>query len=152
MKIFHLPTFLEGIVEQDSYVRWLGRKAQAHIRRDRDRGNTSSTLSEYKRAIHKAVCESAGVDQYTHEKLKWSLISQYNNVESKAGGRKYKANFALLPTVDHVGDGSGPADFKICGWAVNDAKGDLAFTDFVRLCHLITRKHSHLLEEQVGIL
>lgn len=148
MKIFHLPPFLEGVIERDSYVRWLGRKAQAHIRRDRDRGNTSSTLSEYKRAIHAAVCESAGLDQYTHEKLEWSLISQYNNTESKAGGREYKAKFALLPTIDHVGDGTGRADFKICGWAVNDAKGDLGFTKFVRLCHLITSKHSHLLEEQ----
>jgi hypothetical protein len=152
MKIFHLPTFLEGIVERDSYVRWLGRKAQAHIRRDRDRGNTSSTLSEYKRAIHQAVCDSAGLDQYTHEKLNWSLISQYNNAESKAGGRTYKAKFALLPTVDHVGDGSGPADFKICGWAVNDAKGDLTFIDFVRLCRLITSRHSYLLKDKFSTL
>lgn len=126
-------------------MKWLQRKAESHIKRDRVRGNASSSVSEYKRAIHKAVCESDGLDHYTHEKLDWTLLSQYNNQESKLGGRKYKAKFALLPTPDHVGDGRGPADFKICGWAVNDAKGDLSLADFVRLCHRITTKHRHLL-------
>ena len=38
------------------------------------------------------------------------------NEEFKAKRRHYKAALALLPSVDHVGDGLGEADFKICGW------------------------------------
>jgi hypothetical protein len=47
----------------------------------------------------------------------------------------HKARFATLPTVDHVGDGLGPADFEICGWRTNDGKCDLSRADFVDLCH-----------------
>jgi hypothetical protein len=39
-----------------------------------------------------------------------------------------------LPTVDHEDDGLGEPQFRICGWAVNDAKNDLSLEDFVQLC------------------
>ena len=96
--------------------------------------NTTATVAEYKVAIHKAVCESNGNDVYTGEALDWSLLSQYDNVESKKHGREYKRKFALLPSVDHVGDGTGPADFKICSWRTNDAKNDLGYDEFIELC------------------
>ena len=134
MRLFGLPPFLEGATTREAYVRWLQRRAMAHIRRDRKRGNAAASVSEYKRAIHQAVCASGGRDAYTGEQLDWGLISRYNNEESKQGRRTYKAGFALLPTVDHVGDGTGPADFKICGWRTNDAKGDLSLEEFVALC------------------
>ena len=134
MRLFGLPPFLEGVTTREAYVRWLQRRAMAHIRRDRKRGNAAASVSEYKRAIHQAVCASGGRDAYTGERLDWGLNSRYNNEESKQGRRTYKAGFALLPTVDHVGDGTGPADFKICGWRTNDAKGDLSLEEFVALC------------------
>jgi hypothetical protein len=134
MRLFDLPPFLDGVVTRETYVRWLQRKAAAHIKRDRKRGNTSGSVSEYKHAIHHAVCSSQGRDAYTGEQLAWELISTYDNVKSKQGRRRYKAGLALLPTVDHVGDGTGLADFKICGWRTNDAKGDLSLTEFVELC------------------
>jgi len=137
MRLFHLPVFLEPHVTRELYVRWLQRKAQAHLKRDRKRGNTTGSVSEYKRAIHQAVCTSGGRDAYTGEALEWDLLSTYDNVQSKMGGRVYKARFARLPTVDHVGDGTGVAEFVICGWAVNDAKGDLALSDFVQLCRRV---------------
>src|ERR1051325_9289537 len=96
-----LPPFLEGKVEPDAYERWLSRKAMAHLKRDRKRGH-NATRAQYKEAIHAAVLLSKGKDAYTGEKLDWSLISKYNNEDSKAGRHKYKAGFALLPTVDHV--------------------------------------------------
>lgn len=148
MRVFHLPKFLEGVLTRESYVRWLQRKAQAHIKRDRQRGNINGTVSEYKRAIHQAVCDSEGFDQYTNDPLDWGLLSTYRNEESREGRRTYKAKFSLLPTVDHVGDGSGDANFKICGWAVNDAKGDLSLLDFVRLCQRVHKINSHLLEHE----
>jgi hypothetical protein len=137
MRIFDLPPFLDGVVAREAYVRWLQRKAAAHIRRDRMRGNTSGSVSEYKRAIHAAVCASGGRDSYTGEDLDWGLISKYDNEESKQGRREYKARFALLPTVDHLGDGTGPADFQICAWRTNDAKGDLSLEAFVTLCERV---------------
>jgi hypothetical protein len=36
-----------------------------------------------KDAIHAAVCATQGRDAYTGEKLDWSLVSQYDNDESK---------------------------------------------------------------------
>ena len=134
MRLFELPSFLDNIVTREAYVRWLQRKAEAHIKRDRKRGNTSGSVSEYKRAIHQAVCSSEGKDAYTGEHLAWKLISTYDNNDSKLGRRSYKARFALLPTVDHVGDGTGTADFRICGWRTNDAKGDLSLGAFIALC------------------
>lgn len=143
MRLFELPEFLDGIVSREAYVRWLQRKGEAHTRRDRKRGNVGCSVSKYKRAIHRAVCASNGSDSYTGEKLNWQLISTYNNDESKQERRSYKAKFALLPTVDHLGDGTGKADFKICGWRTNDAKGDLTLEEFVALCtRVVTANHS----------
>lgn len=119
---YPLPPFLSGVVSQEKYIRWLGRKAAAHIKRDKKRGNATAINEAYKVAIHRAVMESGGRDKYTGEELKWELISRYDNTESKKNRRHYKASFALLPTVDHVGDGLGAVDFKICGWRTNDAK------------------------------
>jgi hypothetical protein len=124
-KKYDLPSFLSGEVSQQSYLRWISRKSRAHVRRDKRRGNASANNKDYKEAIHRAVLESDGRDDYTGERLNWSLISQYNNAESKDMRRQYKAKFALLPTIDHLGDGLGAADFKICSWRTNDAKHDL---------------------------
>jgi hypothetical protein len=134
MRLFELPSFLDNLVSHEAYVRWLQRKAAAHVKRDRQRGNSSASISDYKRAIHNAVCASQGRDAYTGEQLNWHLISTYDNAESKQDRRIYKARFALLPTVDHIGDGTGSADFKICAWRTNDAKGDLSLEEFVALC------------------
>jgi len=139
MKKYHLPSFLEGIVAQDTYDRWLHRKAVAHVRRDRGRGNDTATNAEYKMAIHKAVKNSKGKDAYTNEKLDWSLLSQYDNAASREYGRAYKKKFALLPSVDHVGDGKGPAGFKICAWRTNDSKNDLSYEEFLELCEKVIK-------------
>ena len=136
-KKYDLPPFLSGIVSLQSYLRWLSRKSSGYVRRDKKRGNISANNEAYKVAIHRAVLESDGRDAYTGELLNWSLISRYSNAESKAMRRQYKASFALLPTVDYVGDGLGRADFKICSWRTNDAKHDLTHEEFVELCRLV---------------
>lgn len=134
MRKYRLPDFLKDIVSQETYDRWLHRKAVTHVRRDRKRGNEKATNSEYKKAIHKAVEESKGKDTYTNENLDWSLLSQYDNDKSKKHGRYYKKKFALLPSVDHVEDGKSQANFKICSWRTNDSKNDLSYDEFVELC------------------
>ena len=134
MRKYQLTDELLALVGQEIYERWLHRKAMAHVKRDRGRGNTTATNESYKIAIHKAVCHSGGKDAYTNEELDWSLLSKYDNEQSKKHGRTYKKKFALLPSVDHVGDGTGEADFKICAWRTNDAKNDLSLSEFIELC------------------
>lgn len=140
-KKYALPAFLVGVVDQAAYLRWLSHKAQTHVRRDRKRGNTEAVGEAYRVAIHAAVVASAGRDSYTGEALDWSLLSQYDNTRSTEGGRTYKHSFARLPTVDHVGDGLGPADFSICSWRVNDAKHDLDMQAFLGVCQDVLRHH-----------
>lgn len=137
VKKFSIPIFLEGVITQSVYERWLQRKAAAHVRRDRKYGNSTASISSYKMAIHAAAHLSAGEDAYTGEKLDWSLISKWSNEESKKGKRLYKAKFSLLPTVDHVGERTGSPNFLICSWRTNDAKGDLSLAEFINLCQKV---------------
>jgi hypothetical protein len=88
-------------------------------------------------ALHEAVLRSGGSDEYTGDPLRWDLISTYDNERSRVDRRVYKRGFALLPTVDHVGDGTGAPDFKICSWRVNDAKNDLSYAEFLELCRAV---------------
>ena len=144
-KKYAQPSFLSGVVSQEAYERWLRRKAQAHVRRDRKRGNATAIGESYREVIHSAVIESVGLDAYTGEVLDWNLISQYDNDESKENGRYYKRGFALLPTVDHVGNGMGAANFKICGWRTNDAKNDLEVSEFLSVCAAVLKHHGYVI-------
>ncbi len=142
-KKYEIPLFLANLLTQETYDTWLRRKAQAHVKRDRKRGNSEATGKIYSTAIHSAVIESQGKDAYTGEILNWKLISQYDNKSSKKGGRSYRHKFALLPTVDHVGDGMGAPDFKICSWRTNDSKNDLSLNEFTDLCKKVLRRQGY---------
>jgi hypothetical protein len=133
-KRLKIPDFLNGVVEQDAYERWIKRKAKAHVKRDRKRGHGEATGSAYREAIHSAVVESRGKDAYTGEELHWKLISKYDNDESSEGRHEYKSKFALLPTVDHIDSASTSAAFRICSWRTNDSKNDLTLEEFRDLC------------------
>ena len=130
---YDIPDFLKSKISRKVYLRWLDRKSAAHVKRDKARGKKAA----YKEAIHKAVWKSGGRDVYTGEELAWDLISKYNNDASEKDGRRYKAGFALLPTVDHVHRGIEPPEFEICAWRTNDAKNDLPFEEFVSLCRRV---------------
>lgn len=140
-----LPPFLDGVVSEDIYVRWLLRKAQAHVNRDRKRGMLAAS-AQYRDAIHAAVMASGGLDDYTGEPLDWRLISTYANAESQEGRHHYKAGFALLPTVDHVEASASAASFKICAWRTNDAKNDLSVEAFIALCARVLIYAGHRVE------
>ena len=137
LRKYQRPDFLPETVSQTTYEKWLGGRAVAHVKRDKKRGNTTATNEAYKIAIHRAVIHSGAEDYYTGEPLNWSLVGKYSNAESKANRRHYKATLALLPSVDHVGDGLGEADFKICAWRTNDAKNDQTHQEFVALCRRV---------------
>ena len=147
MRKYELPSFLSKRITQEAYERWLRRRAQAHVKRDSGRGNKEAIGESYGLAIHAAVLESNGQDAYRGEQLNWRLISQYNNDESKEHGSRYKSKFALLQTVDHVGDGKGRADFKICAWRTNDAKNDLTLVEFISLCRTVLEYQGYTIKE-----
>jgi len=107
------------------------------VKRDRERGNGSASLEEYKAAIHQAALTGGDHDAYTGLPLRWDLISRYNNEQAKQRGRAYKKEFGDLPTVDHVGDGLGSPRFVICSWRVNDAKNDLDLDEFLDVCRSV---------------
>jgi hypothetical protein len=136
-----LPAFLEGQLHPMAYERWLARKADAHLKRDRKRGYKDISGASYRDAVHRAVVQSQGRDAYTGEDLDWKLVSQYNNDESEIGRHHYKAGFALLPTVDHIESALPNSGFCICAWRTNDAKHDLSHESFVELC-LKVLKHA----------
>lgn len=134
-----LPGFLSGRVSPEQYARWLDRKADAHVKRDRKRQFAGVAKSAYMDAIHAAVVASGGKDAYTGEDLHWELLSQYDNEKSKAGRSTYKAAFALLPTVDHLDTSASAMSFRICSWRTNDAKNDLPHESFLELCERALR-------------
>jgi hypothetical protein len=148
-KKYQLPPFLLGQITQEVYEHWLRAKAQAHVKRDRHRGNGIAIGKVYRVAIHSAVMKSGGRDAYTGEELDWSIISKYNNDESQEKRREYKHLFALLPTVDHVDNGMGAADFKICSWRTNDAKSDLELPAFLTLCQLVLEHYGYVVTKRL---
>lgn len=144
-----LPIFLEGKVDFSSYEAWLGNKAAAHAIRDQKRWNSWKSGADYRDAIHAAVLASNGRDAYTGEELNWSLIGKYDNAESKLGRHKYKAGFALLPTVDHIESDNPNSAFCICGWRTNDAKHDLSTSSFIELCERVLKHHGFTVTKDI---
>lgn len=140
---YAVPLFLEAHIDQTRYEKWFRRKATAHYRGDVNRFGQKHSAEYYRDLIHAAVCASGGKDFYTGEALHWGKISTYNNAASKQGKSKYKAEFALLPSVDHVWKDDGTFAFVICGWRTNDTKADLPLHELLALCERILVNHGY---------
>jgi hypothetical protein len=138
------PSFLRGVVDQEVYFRWLARKANAHVLRDRKHGNATVMRLQYHQAIHEAVKASNGLDAYTGKPLDWTIISKFDNESAKAGKREYRKKFENLPTVDHVGDRLGAPKFKICSQQTNDCKSNLSYEELVQFCRNVIAYHENL--------
>jgi hypothetical protein len=68
-----LPACLEGLCDASAYRRWLERKAQAHVRRDRKRyGHESCSGARYRDLIHADVERSAHAG---HTKARATFLS-----------------------------------------------------------------------------
>ena len=128
------PDFLEDTVKP-RYKRWLDRKAQSLVARDKRRRREKKVLkADYKKKIHDAVERSNGQDYYTGKPLKWCLISKYNGRDAQKGGVWYRREFADLPTVDHEDPTSPETDFRICALRTNDCKSDLKVEQLEKFC------------------
>jgi len=138
MKLYELPECLAGQCDERAYVRWLRRKAQAHVKLDRKRfGRESCIGADYRRMIHEAVQNGGNRDYYTGLSLDWTLISIYDNDDAKEGRAEYLKRFGNLPTVDHVIAQDGSVKFVICAWRVNDCKSHLSEQEFWDLCEQV---------------
>lgn len=135
------PNFLDDHCTPKAFHKWLERKARTHVKRDRERGHKVATREAYMIAIHNAVIDSGGLDDYTGERLAWEKISTWDNVKSKAGRRAYKKSFWDLPTVDHCGDDLTANAFRICSWRTNDSKNDLSDEDLIAFCRIVLAHH-----------
>ena len=137
---YSLPSFIaDHGVASDTYLRWLNRKAQSLVRRDRSRGFQGISVTLYRREIHAAVLRNGGVDAYTGEQLRWDLISRYDNKESQERGSEVIREFAMLPTVDHVARDDGSHLFEICAWRTNDSKTHMTYPQLVEFASKIVR-------------
>ncbi len=140
---YRFPGFLAEQCSEEAYLRWLGRKAAAHRRRDSRRSTvdpSGPSQEAYKVAIHAAVVKSDGRDFYTGKALRWDLISTFANVAASEGKREYKRGLSDLPTLDHLG-GPGELEFVICSWRTNDCKNDLSGDEFIEFCRSVLRHH-----------
>jgi len=120
-------------VEEATFVRWLHRKAMAHICRDRKRRFQNIQISSYKGQILEAVRDADGCDFYTGKSLDWHLISKWDNEEASAKGGAYKREFWNLPTVDHEDVRNPHSKFRLCSWRVNDTKNDQTIAELLQL-------------------
>ena len=66
---YPLPEFLEKRCELEAYHKWLHRRAQSLVKRDRKRWGKKLNLSAYKEKIHEAVIQSKGIDFYSGKEL-----------------------------------------------------------------------------------
>lgn len=133
-KKYSIPLFLKNVVSEETFVKWLSRRAKSQVKRDRGKGK-ECTISQYKNMIYDAVLYSKGKDAYTGEELDWSKISTYDSVKI---GRKDLLN---MPTVDHEVDSNGNNTFRICSWRTNDFKNDLSISELKAICRLILEKN-----------
>jgi len=133
--MYSLPEKIKGQCDEETYNRWLYRRAASLRKRDKKHSVSNLySLKEYRDKVHEAVLNDADVDAYTGERMNWSLISTFDNSQAREGGKQYRKTFANMPTVDHDIDGKGMLRFRICSWRTNDSKNDLTVNELKTFC------------------
>ena len=81
--------------DSDAYKRWLNRKANSLMKRDRKRGGTYR-VKEAMDAIHEAMHRSDGIDPYDGQALDPESLGIYDNALSQERGAAYRREFYRL--------------------------------------------------------
>lgn len=137
---WHLPECLHTYqLDQGAFLKWLDRKAKAHVRRDKQRGFNSAAVPAYKQAILDAIERANGFDYYTGDKLDWHRIGLWRNAEAAEGRGDYRKAFWNLPSVDHDFTDPQRPVFHICSWRMNDSKNDQSVEEFLALAEQVRR-------------
>ena len=138
---YNLPEYLQGLIPQEIYRRWLCARGAALVARDRRKKRPYANITDggqvYAEHIHAAVCAGASEDPFTGRPLAWELIGTYDDFSSEAGGVAFLKKFALLPTVDHIDPSSDTLAFEICSYEINKCKYSLGPAEFVAQCKRI---------------
>ena len=124
--------------DSDTYKRWLNRKANSLMKRDRKRGGTYR-VKEAMDAINEEMNRSDGIDPYVGNPMDSELLGAYNNTQSKERGAAYRREFYRLPTVDHR-NAEPVCDFQIVSWQTNNAKG-MSPEEYVAHCLVVVNHH-----------
>ena len=125
--------------DSDAYKRWLNRKANSLMKRDRQRGGTYR-VKEAMDAIHEAMYRSDGIDPYDGQAMDSQLLGLYDNAQSQERGAAYRRKFYRLPTVDHR-NAEPVCDFQIISWQTNDAKSDMSPEEYLAHCTAVVVYH-----------
>jgi hypothetical protein len=139
-QLYFLPLFLKGVCTEAEYLRWLDRKASHLYSSDKTLKRPcvrNATCRVYKLLIHHAVLECGLCCPYTGEKLRWDLLSAWDDASAKNPDQALVKKFSGLPTVDHIDPyGNAPA-FEICSWLVNRCKSEMTPEEFIAQCRKI---------------
>jgi hypothetical protein len=134
---YPLPAFLEGICKLSVYRTWILRRAISLYHRDRKMKRPCAqfnTITNYRHAIHAAVIKNGLKEPYTGDVMKWELIGTWDSTKGSDNEERYKTEYRLLPTVDHLDPQSKVIQFEICSWEINACKNNLNPGEFVALC------------------
>ena len=81
------------------------------------------------------------MDPYTGDELRWDLIGAWDTGSVHDDSGKYKKQFALMPTVDHIDPEATILELEICSWQSNDCKTDLNPAEFVAFCEKVVEHY-----------
>ena len=134
---YSLPPFLSGIVSQ--VLRTIVAPESSGSRTSNLlRGNVTA-IGEVSREAIRSVWRAKDATLIPANLSTGSSSANTIMTDQRHRVRKYKRDFARAssPTVDHVSDGLGSANFKICGWRTNDTKNDLEMSEFLSVCRAV---------------
>ena len=128
---YELPDFLKKLnIEQNTYNIWLKRVTAPHLKRDKKRLNIQSISREtYKKAIHLAVKKNGERDYYTGEKLEWTNLNLFRNLE-----QKNIPEDLFTPSVDHENLSAENPIFRICSLQTNKCKSNYSAEELHNFC------------------
>ena len=132
------PAFWKEQKVKKKYGDWLDKKATKLRKKDQEKWPDREDVkrSTYKKAIHTAVTDSKGNDQYTGELLEWWRVWDANRAKSE--GSRFRREFARYPVVDHLDPRepgkSGKLELRICGLRTNGCKDDLPLSELEDFC------------------
>jgi hypothetical protein len=137
---YFLPDFLSGIITEQQYIKWLGRKARHIYYADVEAKRpcaANSSAKQYKELINAAIHATGKIDPFTGDTMSWTLVGTWDDSKQKDPDEETVKKFGMMPTVDHVDPEGKTAGFEICSWLVNRCKANQTPDEFLALCERI---------------
>jgi hypothetical protein len=142
-QLYFLPPILKGIITEETYRKWLMKRAWQLYSRDLRQGRPYAYRGArvlYKQAIHAAINRAGLLDPYTGETMKYELLGTWDSTKGKDWPDGQIRKYYLMPTVDHVDPYSNVLNLEICSWRINECKAGLTPDEFVEVCRRVAEK------------